>query len=169
MNLISTSIPKLYRDDDCNVYTDVFLFKTLHEEFIKRKEVHTVAVIMKDLWENHALFYYLVTAPYMDVELHGWEHKDYSLLTEKECREDIERALNYWMSNAIRMTGKPPRPITTFFAPWNHEGESIKSACEYYGLKFCSVKKGEWEGYNVHSFHHWYLELNPQDIPKLFK
>ena len=159
---------KIYRDDDINVYTDAFKFKELHEEFIKRGEIHTVAVIMKDLWENHALFYYLATAPYLEIGLHGWEHKDYSLLSYEECYEDIEKAIEYWKSNATRMVGYA-KPITTFFAPWNHESALIRGACCDSGLKFCNVKKGEWNGKDVRSFHHWYLELNPQDIPKLFK
>lgn len=159
---------KLYRDDDVNVYTDAFRFKALHEEFIKRKQVHTVAVIMKDLWENHALFYYLATAPYLEIGLHGWEHKDYSLLSYEECFEDIKKSVLYWDINATRMVDATSS-ITTFFAPWNHEGEDIKKACADLGLKFCATKKGEWEGYDVRSFHHWYLELHPEDIPKLFK
>lgn len=163
------SLPIIWRDDDPNVYTNAFEFKKLHQQFIDRKQVHTVAVIMKDLWENHALFYYLATAPYLEIGLHGWEHKDYSKVVYRECYEDVKRSLEYWETNASRMTGKPAKKITTFFAPWNHEGDGIKIACNELGLRFCATKKGEWEGYDVHSFHHWYLELHPEDIPKLFK
>ncbi|MEK7113094.1 MAG: hypothetical protein AAB875_07330 [Patescibacteria group bacterium] len=159
---------KLYRDDDVNVYTCPFAFKALHEEFIKRKEVHTVAVIMKDLWENHALFYYLATAPYLEIGLHGWEHWDYSEYSYENCYIELNKALEYWEENAKRMVGYA-KPIDTFFAPWNHESEYIKLACKELGLKFCATKKGEWDGKYINSFHHWYLELNPQDIPKLFK
>ena len=165
MNPTST----LFRDDDVNVYTDVYLFWSLHQEFIKREKIHKVAVLMKDIWENHAPFYYLATAPYLEVELHGWEHKDYSQLTYMECYSDLMKSLVYWNENALRMTGGLVRPITTFFAPWNHEGEGIKQACNDLALKFCAVKKGEWDGKYVNSFHHWYLELHPEDIPKLFK
>ena len=83
----------LHRDDDPNVYTNVVLFKNLHEKFIEAKQVHTVAVIMKDLWENHALFYYLATAPYLDIGLHGWEHKNYSTLDYQECYDDLKKSL----------------------------------------------------------------------------
>lgn len=161
-------VARIWRDDDPNVYTCAFAFKALHEEFIKHKEVHTVAVIMKDLWENHTLFYYLATAPYLEIGLHGWEHKDYSLLSYEECYEDLKKSLDYWKENAKRMVGYA-KPIDTFFAPWNHESDDIKKACKDVGLNFCNVKKGEWNGAQVNSFHHWYLELNPQDIPKLFK
>ena len=63
--------PKIYRDDDVNVYTCAFHFKELHEQFIAKRKQHVAAVIMKDLWENHALFWYLATAPCLEIGLHG--------------------------------------------------------------------------------------------------
>ena len=148
------NMPILFRDDDCNVYTDAFRFKELHERFIKKGEVHTVAVIMKDLWENHALFYYLTTAPLLEIGLHGWEHKDYSTLSYEECYEDIAKSLAYWRENSMRMVGTY-KPIDTFFSPWNREGENIKRACQTLGLKFCATKRGEWDGKMIKSFHWW--------------
>ena len=147
--------PILFRDDDINFLTDAFRFKELHERFIRKRQMHTVAVIMKDLWENHALFYYLATAPYLEIGLHGWEHKDYSQCDDVECYEDLSKSLEYWQENASRMTGKPAKKIKTFFAPWNRSGKDIKRTCEDLGLKFCDVRKGKWNGYNVKSFHWW--------------
>jgi len=144
----------LWRDDDINVYTDAFKFKELHERFIHRKQIHTIAVIMKDLWENHALFYYIATVPYLDIGLHGWTHKDYSQESYESCHEDIKRSLEYWKENSERMVGTC-KPINIFFAPWNREGEEIKKACRDLGLKFCATKKGEWEGKKIKSFHWW--------------
>lgn len=158
----------IYRDDDVSVHTNVYLFEKLHQEFIKRGKIHTCAVIMKDLWENQALFYYLAVTPNIEIGLHGWEHNDYSLLNYYECRNDIVKSLEYWKINAKRMFGYV-KPIDTFYAPWNHESETIKQVCKELGLKFCNVKKGKWNEWRINSFHHWYLELNPQDIPKLFK
>lgn len=147
----------LWRDDDPNVYTCSHTFKQLHQKFIDKKQVHTAAVIMKDLWENHALFYYLATAPYLDIGLHGWEHKDYATLSYEECYEDLKRSLDYWKENAERMVGYA-KPIKIFFAPWNHESSKIRHACQDLGLKFCNVKGGEWEGYKIKSFHWWSAE-----------
>jgi len=149
----------ILRDDDINVYTDAFKFKELHQQFIDRKEIHTVAVIMKDLWENHALFYYLATAPYLEIGLHGWKHKDYSLLSYNDCRVDLERSLEYWKENSTRMTGMC-NPIKIFFAPWNHESENIKKACSDLGLSFCNVKKGRWNGQEIRSFHWWNIIID---------
>lgn len=159
MKPMPTSKPSLWRDDDVNCYTDAFRFKELHERFIKKGEIHTAAVIMKDLWENHALFYYLATAPNLEIGLHGWEHKDYSLLNHEECYSDLKKSLNYWKENAERMVGKAKK-IKTFFAPWNHESDEIKWACDDLGLDFCAVKGGEWKGKNVKSFHHWNLIID---------
>ena len=147
-------MPTLYRDDDPSVYTCVHEFKKLHQRFIDKKTVHTVAVLMKDLWQNHALSYYLATAPYLEIGLHGWEHKDYSLLSYDECNEDIAKALEYWSENSNRMVGSC-KPIDTFFAPWNREGENIKKACADNGLKFCNIGKGQWEGKEIVSMHFW--------------
>jgi len=144
----------LWRDDDPNVYTCPHIFKELHQKFIDKKQVHTVAVIMKDLWQNHALFYYLATAPYLDIGLHGWEHKDYSLLSYEECCKDLKTALDYWQENSTRMAGVC-KPIKIFFAPWNHDGDNIRKACADLGLEFCNVRKGNWNGQYVCSFHWW--------------
>lgn len=145
----------IYRDDDPNVYTCPHLFKELHKIFIKNKKTHTVAVTMKNLWENHALFYYLATAPYLEIGLHGWEHKDYSKLSYKECYEDLKKSLDYWKENSERMVGYA-KPIEIFFAPWNRESEDIKKACKDLGLRFCNIRKGEWEGKKIKSFHWWH-------------
>jgi len=152
---MSTSTPKtIFRDDDISVFTCPHEFKELHKKFIEKKTVHTVAVVMKDLWLNQAIFYYLATAPYLKIGLHGWEHKDYSGLNYEECYEDLKKSLDYWKDNSLRMIGNF-KPIEIFFAPWNNEGENIKRACIELGLKFCAVKGGDWEGYKVKSFHSW--------------
>src|SRR3990167_10733706 len=149
----------LYRDDDINVYTDAFVFKDLHKQFIAKKQVHTVAVLMKDLWDNHALFWYLATAPLLEVGLHGWEHVDYSTLRYETCLAHLRTSLDYWETNVKRMLQLSELPeeknIRIFFAPWNKESDEIKDACQAVGLKFCNVKNGKWEDYNIKSFHWW--------------
>ena len=146
----------LHRDDDISVFTCLHTFKEIHKKFIADKQVHYAAVIMKDLWLNQGIFYYLATAPYLEIGLHGWEHKDYSLMTYEQCITDLEKSLQYWQENSDRMIGKH-KEIKIFFAPWNKAEKPIISACEYVGLKFCNVKKGKWEDYYIKSFHWWSL------------
>lgn len=143
-----------HRDDDISVYTCPHIFKEIHQKFIDKKQIHTAAVIMKDLWLNQAIFYYLATAPYLEIGLHGWEHKDYSVLSYEECYEDLKKSLDYWKENSERMVGNA-KEIKTFFAPWNREGDDIKKACEDLGLEFCAVKGGDWNGKKIKSFHWW--------------
>ncbi len=144
----------IYRDDDPNVYTCLHEFKKVNQWFKDRKLNHTVAVVMEDLWENHGLFYYLATEPNIIVELHGWEHKDYSILSYDECFNDLKKSKEYWETNCKRMTGIDKK-ITTYFAPWNREGDNIKKACEDLGLRFCATKDGVWEDNKIISFHWW--------------
>jgi len=147
----------LFRDDDISVYTCLYTFKEIHKKFIESNQIHTVAVIMKDLWLNQGIFYYLATVPFLEIGLHGWEHKDYSILSYEECITDLAQSLNYWQENSIRMIGKAKK-ISTFFAPWNRESKNIKDACSDLGLKFCNIRKGKWENYNIKSFHWWSYE-----------
>lgn len=147
----------LFRDDDISVYTCLCTFKQIHKKFIDNNQIHTVAVIMKDLWQNQGIFYYLATAPLLNIGLHGWEHKDYSILSYQECYDDLKKSLDYWNKNCDRMIGKH-KNIDIFFAPWNKEGDNIKKTCNDLGLKFCNVRKGKWEDYNIKSFHWWSYE-----------
>ena len=144
----------IYRDDDVSIHTDICLFKELHNKFIEKKQVHTVAVIMKNLWENQAIFYYLATAPYLEIGLHGWTHADYSKKSYYECHRDLKKSLNYWKENSIRMIGSA-KEIKTFFAPWNKESPEIRKSCRDLGLEFCNIKNGEWNGQEIKSFHWW--------------
>ena len=153
ITLGSNSNP-IIRDDDISLYTNSYQFKKIHEQFLKEGKTHTAAVLMKDLWQNHALFYYLATAPNLEIGLHGWEHRDYSKLSYDECNEDIAKALEYWSENSNRMVGSC-KPIDTFFAPWNRESENIKKACSDNNLKFCNIGKGPWEGKEIVSMHFW--------------
>ena len=152
----------IFRDDDPSVYTDAYLFKKLNEQFIREGKTHTVALLMKDLWQNHALFYYLAQAPNIVIGLHGLAHKDYAKLTYEECYEDLKKSLDYWYENSNRMTGNA-KEITTFFSPWNHDGGNIRKACADLGLKFCNVQSGEWEGKHINSFHWWNVMLQKDE------
>ena len=160
MSSINTiQVKTLWRDDDVSVHTDAYLFKKLHEQFITKDTVHTASLIMKDLWENQAVFWYLASAPLLEIGLHGWEHKDYSVLSYGDCYRDLRMSLDYWDINARRMLQveelDDSKKIKIFFAPWNKESLSIREACRDLGLRFCNVKKGFWEEYDVRSFHWW--------------
>jgi len=145
----------LFRDDDINVRTDLTFFMKVHREFIKQRKIHTCAVLFKDLADNYELFHYLVTAPYLSVELHGWEHKDYSTRSKDNIKSDFMKAISYWKENVTRRYSSewlknPLKKITTFYPPWNKVNDDIKKVCKELGLKLDNRKGG-----SVLNFHYW--------------
>jgi len=146
----------MFRDDDISKFTDYYAFNKVNELFTKYRVLHTVAVEMEGIWENKIIFYMLCTDPFIDVELHGWTHRDYGKLSFKECDEDITRALDYWYSNKKRgQSGVPEaslniKNITRFLPPWNSVGEGLKEACKKHNLIIDTRGLPE-----VYQFHWW--------------
>ena len=103
----------IFRDDDISVYTDFILFKQVHEIFKQHKVNHRIAILAKDLWENKELFWYICSEPYLDVQLHGWTHRDYSKNQNIEmvfgsipdsADQEIQLSMVYLSENSKRMT-----------------------------------------------------------------
>ena len=132
---------KFYRDDDINVYTSVGEFHNIHKVFRKFNKTHTIACEMKDLWRNKGLFWYILTDPLINVELHGWKHDPLIHLDLHEVVYELSMAINYWHDNASRMLGKQInelpdiKRITTFFPPWNKVSTNIEVACKKLKLR----------------------------------
>lgn len=142
----------LYRDDDICVTSNVTLLRQVHDLFIKHNKIHTVAVQMKDIWDNKEVWYWLMTAPNLEVGLHGWEHKDYGVMPYSEIYSDIERSINYWNTHIVK--GKyHQKPLKKFFPPWNSSSYRLEEACEKFGLTVDTRVGGE-----VYNFHYWALQ-----------
>ena len=153
----------LYRDDDICKWTDLTEFKKLHEIFISNKKIHTCAVLFEDLADNYGLFHYLVTAPLLDVQLHGWKHRDYSKMSLDEIVKDFTDAIAHWNLNVIRRYGddilkNPLKRITTFYPPWNRTSKEIEEVCKQLNLRVDNRIGGE-----VFNFHYWSVKLT--DLP----
>lgn len=147
----------LFRDDDISVTSNITLLKQVHNHFVTYNKMHTVAVLMKDLWENKEVWYWLMTAENLEIGLHGWEHSDYGKMSPDRIRRDIENSLWYWKERIA--AGKYPyRPIKVFYPPWNSTSQHLESVCEEFFLKVDSRVGGE-----VYNFHYWAL----QDFGKL--
>ena len=145
---------QLYRDDDINVYTCVDELKRIHEPFIRHNKIHTVACEMKDLWCNKGLFWFLVTDPNINVELHGWTHEDYSVWDKISLRRELAKARAYWEYNSCRILGRMPfsdlKRITTFFPPWNRVSPNLVDVCNELKLKLSyKTEDCKW------MFHYW--------------
>jgi len=65
------------------------------------------------------------------IDLHGWEHIDYTKLSQKEIEEHLDKSFEYLLKEFNCL---PVRWAT----PWGANSESIQLACRKYGLT--------WEG-----------------------
>jgi peptidoglycan/xylan/chitin deacetylase (PgdA/CDA1 family) len=143
----------LYRDDDISVTTNIILLKKVHDIIVSRGKIHTVAVQMKDIWENKEVWYFLMTAKNLDVGLHGWTHRDYSKLSYDEIMRDIHESISYWESNILR-GGYNKKEIKTFYPPWNRVSQDLERACKDMGLILDSRTIKTHPG-EVYGFHYW--------------
>ena len=142
---------KMFRDDDIAVTSNCDLLRRVHELFITRNKVHTIAVLMKDIWENKEVWYWLMTAPNLEICLHGWDHKDFSIMSEEEIRHDITLALAYWKSR-LACHKKEYIPIKTFLPPWNRISPALIKVSQEFGMAVDNRVGGE-----VYNFHYWAL------------
>lgn len=148
----------LYRDDDINKFTDIATFKAINDLFKKYGKIHTCAIEMEGLWESKGIWYLLTTEPNVEIGLHGWTHKDYSLLPIDEIVHDIERSLEYWRTKVARGFGADKvKPIKVFYPPWNKVSPNLINACAEFDLKVDATS-----GYQ---FHWW--EFVNGDLLKL--
>ena len=142
-----------YRDDDINYLTCSDELKRIHEPFRKYNKIHTVACEMYQLWENKSLFYFLVSDPLINVELHGWRHEPYYNWTIENIYEDFKRSIEYWDSHTKRLLGikelTPLKTISTWMATWNRSSDNCKTACDKLGLKVNTGENCTWQ------FHYW--------------
>lgn len=151
-----------YRDDDINVYTSVDELKRIHEPFVKHNKIHTVACEMKDLWYNKGLFWFLLTDPHINVELHGWQHEKYATWHDKDqLFLELNQAQLYWEDNAMRMLAidklSDLKRITTFFPPWNKVSLNLRTVIDRMRLKL------SYEDKDCHwMFHYW--STTPKEV-----
>lgn len=139
----------LWRDDDISVTTDATLLVKIHELFVKYHKTHTVAVQMKDIWENKEVWYFLMTAPNLNIGLHGWEHTDYSRIPRAEIKHELSMALDYW-NFMIARGNYEPKPLSVFYPPWNKINEDLVDVCKELGLRVDNRVGGD-----VFNFHSW--------------
>lgn len=140
----------LFRDDDINKYADVNLLMEIQGLFVKYNKVHTVTLEMEDLWENRALWYWLMMTPNLDVALHGLRHDDYSTFDYRTIQDHLGCALEYWEENSKR-AGYKYKPITVFYPPWNKVSDDVHRACKDLGLEVNDCV----DTAKVYNFHWW--------------
>lgn len=132
----------------------------IHDLFIKHSKIHTVTILMKDLWESRGVWEWLMTTPNLDIALHGWEHEDYSKLPYQVAKNDIACCLQYWKENTDRMGYNIP--LKVFYPPWNKVSNELIMALGDLGLELNDCID-ETKVYNLH----WWEYIGGRNLDKL--
>lgn len=113
---------------------------------------------MKDIWDNKGIWYWMQSAN-LEIGLHGWTHRDYSILTEQVVYTDLLTSLDYYKKHG----GK--KEIKVFYPPWNRTSKALEKVCGQLGLTVDTRKGGE-----VYNFHWWtFINSDRNDFEKLEK
>lgn len=142
---------KMFRDDDICITSNSELIYRVHNLFIKHNKIHTIAVLMDNIWDNKEIWYWMMTAKNLEICLHGWTHTDFSKMTEQEIREDLTKCFDYWKMR-LECHKKPYIEIKKFLPPWNRVSDTLKKVCSEFGLEVDNRVGGE-----VYNFHYWAL------------
>lgn len=141
----------IYRDDDISVTSNSELVYRVHNLFIKHNKVHTIALLMKDIWDNKEIWHWLMTAKNLEICLHGWEHSDYSIMSEGDIRHNFTWCFDYWKEK-LACHKKDFIPIKKFLPPWNRVSEALIKVADEFGMEVDNRVGGE-----IYNFHYWAL------------
>lgn len=150
----------IWRDDDCGPETTgerLKLFKGVHELFKKYNVLHTVALICNGLEENKALVKYLQKEKLLDLQIHCWDHYDFTK-DPGQLGIDLPKCIEV----IARLFGKRP---TTLFPPWNKSDDHVAKVARINFLEVSNKKmslsgylKGQSEA--VVNLHSWHIECS---------
>jgi len=92
----------------------------------------------------------LNTLPNIEIGLHCFVHRDYSILSNGEAYEDIKNCLTYWQEKSMTGYGRV-LPIKTFYPPWNKSSTPLHVAAKSLGLEVNDSTNPQ----EVFGFHWW--------------
>ena len=115
-----------WRDDDINFETDMHKFIKVDTLLQKYKVKHTIALICKDIQKAPDLIGYIKDND-IDVQVHAFEHTDFTLLTKDEMRLQFKKSIA-----AIKKYFK--KAPDTFYPPWNRSNAFVEEVAEEFGL-----------------------------------
>lgn len=124
------------RSDDIDWRLDLDTLKRMHEPFLERDMIHTLAVnnvIGGSMgWQPDVVDYINNTSNF-DIQLHGWEHLHYAMMPKHAIYPHLVASL--WHTKKFFPKADP----TVFYAGWNEYSGSIEETCEELGLKMGGV------------------------------
>ncbi len=145
----------IFRDDDFSHLSQLNEFRHVHEVFAWYGQVHTIAVMAKNLERNKELIDYVKSQDNIDVQLHCWEHLDYSN-NEGYCFEHLKMGAN----KIEEVFGKRP---TVWYPTFNRVSPVCIAHAHFLGMETSYHKRGllsyvEKKGIvdeKVLNFHYW--------------
>lgn len=164
MNVLDTQHYILRCDDFDPRLNDRFEeFKSIHQEFVKRKKIITITVntcIGHTCGFNKEVVDYVNewTAPgkqpSLDIQLHGWHHDRCWTMLYKDIYPMVLANLTQVKRDFIYSDPK------VFYPPWNQSNEECRKVCTELGLTM-----GE-EGKHIRQY--WWLGISKIDITVFF-
>lgn len=119
------------RDDDVFIRPNFEKFKITHETILDFTNVlHVTAIVCDSQWEPSVLGYIKREADRgaIEIQLHGWSHIDYALLTEDEVRSHFTQSFDW-----LRCTfGVQP---TIWYTPWGANTPMLERVSTEFGMK----------------------------------
>lgn len=114
---------------------------------------HTIAVVARDINLAPQLVNYIRNQPNIEVQLHGWEHRDYTV-----HHDLIAEHLKLSVKEMEKHLGVRP---TIWYPPWNHVDDKMREHAANIGLTISYEKislsqyiRKETEA-EVVLFHYW--------------
>lgn len=154
----------IFRDDDISVHTDLAVLKPVHDIFKKYLVMHTVAIIAKDIDMNTELVMYLKRENF-DVQLHCWEHYNFSEAPLQQLETDLLRCKNMFARCGF------DKPVT-LYPPWNKtthavdvmawDKQRLKVSNKKCSLSYYVANNGKVD-VDVVNFHYWDDECKDLD------
>ena len=154
----------VFRDDDISYTTCKFQFEKVHKLFEKYKVNHTIGILAKNFKDNVFLFWYIGRHDYFDIQLHGWDHKDYSKLSYEDTYRELKEAKDYL--EHIFSNTKHYVKITTFIPPWSRASEVLQKVCIDLDMKISDrvimphQYLADSKDSSVVNFHWWEIDLD---------
>lgn len=126
----------IWRSDDIDARLNLDTLKRMHEHFLERGLIQTLAVnnvIGGSIGWQPDVIDYINNTPNFDIQMHGWEHLHYETLEYKEVYPHLIASM-FHIKKFF-----PKADPTVFYCGWNAYSDTIQRACNDLGLQMGGV------------------------------
>lgn len=117
----------IFRDDDVSYLTNLEDFKKVHEIFNEYNQIHTIALLTKDIDKNLELIDYIKSQKNIDVQIHGYDHIDFVFATDEEIAKQLQISFNI-ITNRFKCP-------SVFYPPFNSCDKRVIEIARKCGLE----------------------------------